>query len=126
MERKIEIGDYIRTKDGRIGIVTCIRRDDKEAKYKTHFKAGNKNYTKFIPGKAIKNNSNELKDLIEENDIIKYKLNELSSIEIDKVIIAKEARTFKEYLSIRGYKFDQIKILSLVTKEQFNLVYYEV
>ena len=32
----------------------------------------------------------------------------------------------KEYLSVKGYSLNQIEILSLITKEQFKIVEYEV
>lgn len=130
MENKIEIGEYIRTtEDGIIGKVKRIELDeiDKSLKWYVFDK---KRYDMniideiYINKPYIKKHSFNIIDLIEVGDILKYRLNNFSNIDV--VIRVTEGRTLKEYLSVKGYSLNQIKILSLITKEQFESMEYEV
>ena len=130
MGNKIEVGEYIRTtEDGIIGKVKRIELDeiDKSLKWYVFDK---KRYDMniideiYINKPYIKSHSFNIIDLIEVGDILKYRLNNFSNIDV--VIRVTEGRTLKEYLSVKGYSLNQIKILSLITKEQFKSVEYEV
>ena len=130
MGNKIEVGEYIRTtEDGIIGKVKRIELDeiDKSLKWYVFDK---KRYDMniideiYINKPYIKSHSFNIIDLIEVGDILKYRLNNFSNIDV--VIRVTEGRTLKEYLSVKGYSLNQIKILSLITKEKFKNVEYEV
>lgn len=130
MGNKIEVGEYIRTtEDGIIGKVKRIELDeiDKSLKWYVFDK---KRYDMniideiYINKPYIKKHSFNIIDLIEVGDILKYRLNNFSNIDV--VIRVTEGRTLKEYLSVKGYSLNQIKILSLITKEQFERMKYEV
>lgn len=130
MGNKIEVGEYIRTtEDGIIGKVKRIELDeiDKSLKWYVFDK---KRYDMniideiYINKPYIKKHSFNIIDLIEVGDILKYRLNNFSNIDV--VIRVTEGRTLKEYLSVKGYSLNQIKILSLITKEQFESMEYEV
>ena len=132
MEQKIKVGEYIRTtEDGFIGKVKRIELDeiDKSLKWYVFDK---KRYDMniideiYINKPYIKSHSFNIIDLIEMGDILKYRLNNFSSIDVSEVIRITEGRTLKEYLSVKGYSLNQIEILSLITKEQFKIVEYEV
>lgn len=70
--------------------------------------------------------SKNIIDLIKEKDILKYKLNNLSSYKIAEVRKYKDARSFKEYLGVEGFGLEQIKILDVLTKEQYSQNCYKV
>ena len=132
MGNKIEVGEYIRTtEDGIIGKVKRIELDeiDKSLKWYVFDK---KRYDMniideiYINKPYIKSHSFNIIDLIEMGDILKYRLNNFSSIDVSEVIRITEGRTLKEYLSVKGYSLNQIEILSLITKEQFKNIEYEV
>lgn len=132
MEQKIKVGEYIRTtEDGFIGKVKRIELDeiDKSLKWYVFDK---KRYDMniideiYINKPYIKSHSFNIIDLIEMGDILKYRLNNFSSIDVSEVIRITEGRTLKEYLSVKGYSLNQIEILSLITKEQFKNIEYEV
>jgi hypothetical protein len=74
----------------------------------------------------ILKHSKNIIDLIEEGDILRYRLNNLSSIKIGEVRKYKDARSFEEYLGVEGFNLEQIEILKIVTKEQFKSIEYEV
>lgn len=132
MEQKIKVGEYIRTtEDGFIGKVKRIELDeiDKSLKWYVFDK---KRYDMniideiYINKPYIKSHSFNIIDLIEMGDILKYRLNNLSSIDVSEVIRVTEGRTLKDFLSVKGYSLNQIEILSLITKEQFKNIEYEV
>lgn len=104
---EVQIGEFVRTSKGKI------------------FKYG-KGRAYLGKDNRIVKHSFEIKELIEKNDIVEYTVNKLKIPKIARVRKYKEARTFKEYLGIEGYKLEQIKIIRLLTKEQFQNVSYEV
>lgn len=83
-------------------------------------------YTKDCKFENILKHSKNPKDLIEEGDILRYRINNLSSIKIGEVKKYKDARSFKEYLGVEGFNLEQIEILKIATKEQIKSIEYEV
>ena len=131
MESKIQVGEYIRTEEGLIGKIKRIELDETYKSLKWYVfdkKRYDMNFIDeiYINKPYIKKHSSNVIDLLEVGDILKYRLNNLSSIDVSEVILVTEGRTLKEYLSIKGYSLNQIEILSLITKEQFKIVEYEV
>ena len=131
MENKIKVGEYIRTTEGLIGKVKRIELDERDKSLKWYVfdkKRYDMNFIDeiYINKPYIKKHSSNVIDLLEVGDILKYRLNNLSSIDVSEVILVTEGRTLKEYLSVKGYSLNQIKILSLITKEQFESMEYEV
>ncbi|MDO4282369.1 MAG: hypothetical protein Q4D02_01920 [Clostridia bacterium] len=123
----IQVGEYVRTFDGIIGKI--LEEDDignLGVIIDNSFLDDCADITNFVRYKNIKKHSFNIIDLIEEDDVLKYRLNNLSCINIDKVKVGKEARIFKEYLNVNRFSLEQIEILSIVTKEQFKSVEYEV
>lgn len=104
---EIQVGEYVRTSKGKIF---------KYSKGRTYLGKDNQ----------IVKHSFNMMDLIEEGDIVEYTVNKLTISKIARIRKYKEARTFKEYLGAEGYKLEQIKIIRLLTKEQFQNVSYEV
>ena len=130
MEQKIEVGEYIRTKDGKIGVIGFPDDEDEENMFKQ------RQFEWYSNGKSY--------DLIKENEIIKHSKNIIDLIEEGDVIVLKDNKKY-EVLKISWSKSkgnhihiinplrmqggidifaDDIK--SIVTKEQFKSVEYEV
>ena len=127
MENKIQVEEYIRTYDGIIGkILEDEDIGENGVCIDTTFLDDYADETNFVKYKDIKSHSFNIIDLIEMGDILKYRLNNFSSIDVSEVIRITEGRTLKEYLSVKGYSLNQIEILSLITKEQFKNIEYEV
>lgn len=129
--RKIKVGEYIRTDKGVIGKVKRIELDEIDKSLKWYVfdkKRYDMNFIDeiYINKPYIKKHSSNVIDLLEVGDILKYRLNNLSSIDVSEVILVTEGRTLKKYLSVKGYSLNQIEILSLVTKEQFKNVEYKI
>ena len=128
MEDKIEVGEYVRTNDGVLGKLLRIERDDIDTSLKW--------YVLYIPNKVrgevyinkpyIVKHSKNIKKLIEAEDCLIYKLKGINSIRKGFVKRHVDPRSNKENLSIDFYGLEQIEILEIVTKEQFNSVKYEV
>ena len=121
MEDKIEVGEYVRTNEGKIFL------------FGGYFKAGDINSMTDIKGflygnqnKCCKKHSKNIIDLIENDDCLIYKIR--GSDILRKGFVRKhiDLETNREYLSIEFYSLKQIEILEIVTKEQFNSVKYEV
>lgn len=125
MGNKIEVGEYIRTYDGIIGKVKRIELDeiDKSLKWYVFDK---KRYDMnivdevYINKPYIKSHSFNIIDLIEEGDFIKIKDEYFEDVYL---ILDTESwlnRVKREMLN------DYFKLVSIVTKEQFKIVEYEV
>ena len=117
MENKIEVEEYIRTKDGRI---------DKVDRYSIgccvyHCKNGmciDECETVGIPISNIKIHSLKIIDLIEKGDYVNGYL--VIKVDAGYVYVNKETADGKTVT------FADYQINSIVTKEQFKIVEYEV
>ena len=121
MENKIQVGEYVRTIDGIIDKVdrysfgSCVY----------HCKNGmciDECETVGIPISNIKTHSFNIMDLIEEGDILKLK-------EKNTIIwlgIEKEDAQLNHKEIMHSIKNKEVELLSIVTKEQFKSVEYEV
>ena len=126
---EIKAGEFVRIKDcGRYSGISKIKKIE-DAKINL---LGKKYYCKmggvehFFLKKDIAKHSFNIKDLIEEGDIIKYTPKGIKSIHIDIVRKIKDARSGNETLVVNLYSIGQIDIISIVTKEQFKAMEYEV
>lgn len=75
--------------------------------------------TDFLYNRIVKQ-SNNIIDLVQAGDIVKYKLKGLKRISIAKVINYIDARSDKELLLIEGYSLENVEILEILTKEKYN------
>ncbi len=128
---EIKVNDYIRTDEGIIGKIKRIELDKNDASLKWYVfdkKRPDINIIDevYINKPYIKNNKEKPIDLIEESDILKYQIYKLSPAKIGEVKKYKDARSFKEYLGVEGFNLNQITILEILTKEQFEKESYKV
>lgn len=117
MEDVIEAGEYVRTENGKIDKV--VSRNYYMGKYIETEKD-------FIFCNSIVKHSKQLIDLIEVGDIVKYKLKNLKHTNVTTVRLVQDARSNKEKKLIDGYNLEQIDILEILTKEQYNIICYKV
>lgn len=126
----IEIGEYVRTKEGYLGKLIAINKQDYNyLVIDTTKKIRNDEYPAtylYLRNEDIVKHFKDIKDLIGEEDILQYKINKLSGYKIGEVKKYKDARSFEEYLGVEGFGLEQIIILNVLTKEQFNQNCYEV
>ena len=106
---EIKVGEYIRTPDGEIGVVTCTELLGPE------IFTGTK-YLVLAP-EGIKTHSKNIIDLIEVGDYV----NGVKVIEVGKY----NFKTIEEYGLKINYK-KSVKIKSIVTHEQFEAMKYKV
>lgn len=124
MESKIQVEEYIRTYDGIIG---KILEEYDIGKYgvciDTTFFDDYADVTNFVEYKDIKSHSFNLIDLIEEGDYV-------NGVYIEEIGIRGYNDKYLRTLELDGeYKYINIfpsEIHSIVTKEQFKSVEYEV
>lgn len=117
MKNKIEVEEYIRTKDGRI---------DKVDRYSIgccvyHCKNGmciDECETVGIPISDIKKHSSNIIDLIEEDDIIRI----IDDYD-DEIIIHIDSKNLHDRVK-RRLESETWKLKSIVTKEQFKNIEY--
>ncbi len=117
MEDIIEVGEYIKTKNGKLDKV--VNNNYYMEKYIEAEK-------KLIFCNDIVKHSKQLIDLIEVGDIVKYKLKNLKHTNVTTVRLVQDARSNKEKKLIDGYNLEQIDILEILTKEQYNINCYKV
>lgn len=117
MKDVIEAGEYVRTKNGKIDKVVSNNY------YMEKYIEAEKD---FIFCNSIVKHSKQLIDLIEVGDIVKYKLKNLKHTNVTTVRLVQDARSNKEKKLIDGYNLEQIDILEILTKEQYNIICYKV
>lgn len=117
---EIKVGEYVRTKKGSIGKFKFNDEDHIVVYFKNQYG------TTCVDETEIVNHSFEPIDLIENGDILRYRINNLSTTKIGEVKKYKDARSLKEYLGVEGFSLEQIEILGIITKEQFENIEYKV
>ena len=132
MEDKIEIGEYVRTKDGRIAQIKSIDyeagiyRFDRIIYINDFGMKENVLYNNEMFKKLIVKHSKQLIDLIESEDLIIYRLRGLKSQRRGFIRIYNDARSGKEKLGIDNYSLEQVKIIKILTHQQFETNCYKV
>lgn len=98
----LKVGEYVRTKKGKI------------------FKYG-KGRTYLGKDNEILNHSFNIKELIEEGDIVEYQVNSLSKLKVGRVNSYRDTRSNKECLCVEGFDITKIaKIRTILTHEQYE------
>ena len=112
----IEVGDYVRTNDGRIFRVYKI--DNKNSKYTLY----SDEFTRPINYKVTKHSKNII-DLIEEGDIIEFNGEKYQVIYDESYNKLGILIPNKNYLAIKHssleFVFEQNKYVTILTKEQY-------
>lgn len=117
MKDVIEAGEYVRTENGKI---------DKVVSNNCYMEKYIKAEKGFISCKNIVKHSKQLIDLIEGGDIVKYRLKNFKYTNVTRVNVIRDVRSNKESILIDGYNLEQINILEILTKEQYNINCYKV
>lgn len=68
----------------------------------------------------IINHSFNIKELIENKDIVEYRINCLSELKVGRVKKYRDARNNKQYLGVEGYDIIKIYIETILTHEQYE------
>ena len=128
--KDIEVGDYVRTADGKIG--TFVRYSSRKANsfYKCPADcfiklAGRKSNLQCFRDYIVKH-SKQLIDLIEVTDIIKYRINNISTTletkgYIEGIVDISDKEMLQRIKNDKNYE-----ILEILTHEQFEQNSYEV
>lgn len=114
---KFETGEYVRTENGKIDKVVNNNY------YMEKYIEAEKDY---IFCNNIVKHSKQLIDLIEAGDIVKYRLKNFKYTNVTIVNVIRDVRSNKESILIDGYNLEQIDILEILTKEQYNINCYKV
>ena len=117
MKDVIEAGEYVRTENGKI---------DKVVSNNYYMEKYIKAEKDFIFCKNIVKHSKQLIDLIEAGDIVKYRLKNFKYTNVTRVNVIRDVRSNKESMLIDGHNLEQIDILEILTKEQYNINCYKV
>lgn len=123
-ENKIEVGEYIRTREGYLGKLIAINEQDYNYLVVDTTKQVRKDEYPptylYLRNEDIVKHSKNLIDLITEGDILRYKLKGLKNEYITVVKKYYDARSNENWLLITGYKLEQVEILEILTKEQYK------
>lgn len=128
MKDVIEVGEYVRTESGHIARLL------EKTEYDYLFdgviaEPFGEQWTWLSVNDGIKKivkHSKQLIDLIEAGDIVKYRLKNFKYTNVTKVNVIRDVRSNKESILIDGYNLEQIDILEILTKEQYNINCYKV
>lgn len=123
-KKEIEVGEYVRTKDGIIDEV-IIQYNGKCNNLNCSEKHISCKYN-YYNEKDIAKHRKQPIDLIEEGDLIIYRLRGLKHQGKGFVRIYKDARSGKENLGIDNYSLEQIEIIKILTHEQIEQNCYKV
>ena len=114
MEDKIEVGEYVRTKFS-IGKVKSIGIDENLIYFKNY------ECLKCTHKKDIVKHSKNIIDLIEEGDYVNgHKI--IMDLEQSK----KHYNSKDNFVTAKGYTFEENEIKSIVTHEQFLSIEYKI
>lgn len=120
----IEVNDYVRTKDGIIDKV-IIGYEGKCNNSNCSEKHISCKYNYYNEKDVVKH-SKQLIDLIESEDLIIYRLRGLKNQRRGFIRIYNDARSGKEKLGIDNYSLEQVKIIKILTHQQFEANCYNV
>ncbi len=125
MVDKIKIGEYIRTKKGIIAKVCAYQ----ELRFYDENRVGAIFYSFYtdkgeIADVDVSKHKIDIMDLIEVGDVLKLKDEEEDFVFCVGIARENETLTYQELID--KIKSSEVKLLSIVTKEQFNEVEYEV
>lgn len=132
MEDKIEVGEYVRTKDGRIAQIKSI---DYEAEiyrfdriiYINDFRMKEDVlYNNEMFKKLIVKHSKQLINLVEVKDVIRYRIDNISTTletkgYVEGIVDISDEEMLQKIKSDKNYH-----ILEILTKEQFEANCYKV
>lgn len=113
MEDKIEVNEYVRTKEGEIHKIIKIIEDDGDWDY--YCCENNSGYFAM----DIANHSKQLIDLIEVGDIIKYRIDNISTTLETKGYIKGIVDIADEEMLQRIKSDKNYNILEILTREQY-------
>ena len=131
MENKIEVGEYVRTEEGYIGILieyipnalNYLKIDVGKEIRRDNGMSDNYIYTRY--GFQLKH-SKQLIDLIEVGDIIKYRIDNISTTLETKGYIKGIVAIADEEMLQRIKSDKNYNILEILTKEQYMANCYKV
>ena len=129
MEDKIEVNDYVRTKDGKIGIFDRYSLRKENSLYKSHFNCFIKLRNRKSPLQCcedyIANHSKQPIDLIEVKDLVCFKNKLQNSLENEEMIIHIFDNDTLEEVK-QAIEKGEIELLEILTHEQFEANCYKV
>lgn len=118
---EIKVGEYVRTECGiakikEISIKNEVFELDKDIMY-----IHQENYLHTCTKSQILKHSFNIKELIEEGDIVEYQVNSLSKLKVGRVNSYRDTRSNKECLCVEGFDITKIaKIRTILTHEQYE------
>lgn len=114
---------YARTEDGEIGIIEKYEFYDGLANPYLIKLKGNDYECAYEKNPRISENINEL---IEEGDLLRFKLKGLKHEYITIVKKYHDSRKGEDWLLINGYKIEQVEILGIITREQYKYLEFKI
>ena len=120
---KIKVGEYVRLARNQ-GINKIVEIEDKryilDGDIADEYGDSTCVLEKYQVEDTVLKHSFNIKDLLEEGDIVEFRINNLSKIDISFVKLYRDARSGKSYLGVDGFNIENVIILSIMTKEQFK------
>lgn len=123
---EIEVGEYVRTNKGNIGQVIGIFNGHCQAKYHIQFQGKVKVKRQYLSTHTIIKHSKQLIDLIEVKDVIKYRINNISTTletkgYVEGIVDISDEEMLQKIKSDKNYH-----ILEILTKERYMANCYKV
>ena len=127
---EICVGDYVRTKDGKIGIFDRYSSRKENSLYKSPFNCFIKLRNRKSPLQCsedyIVKHSKNIIDLIEVKDVIKYRINNISTTLETKGYVERIVDISDEEMLQRIKNDKNYEVLEILTKESYMANCYKV
>lgn len=130
MKDRIEVGEYVRTKDGKIGAFDRYSSRKEDSLYKSPFncfiKIRNRNTPLQCCEDYIVKHSKQLINLVKVKDVIRYRIDNISTTletkgYVEGIVDISDEEMLQKIKSDKNYH-----ILEILTKEQFEANCYKV
>lgn len=112
----LKVGEYVRTHDGEIFRIAGMKRYKDRVLFLTNSFG---QYSELVMQEIVYKHSKKQKELINEDDIIQYIVNNCKP-KIGQVKQYRYTKVDEKYLGVEGFSLEQINILKIMTKEQFE------
>lgn len=123
LDRDLIVGEYVRTKDGKIGIFKGYN-NNRKSQWACKVELQGMKFWKYYAEEYIEKHSNQLMELIKNKDILKLKTSD--SKEVFFIGVDEDTSDVKYEEIITDIKNGENELLEILTSQQFEANCYKV
>lgn len=123
LDRELTVGEYVRTKDGKIGVFKGYN-NNRKSQWACKVELQGMKFWKYYAEEYIEKHSNQLMELIKNKDILKLKTSD--NKEVFFIGIDEDTSDIKYKELIENIENGENELLEILTHEQFEANCYKV